>query len=94
MAQPGWGNQKGHIYARQKKADETCWARVTRESAPHSSEVRQVILPQDILGGHIQFGYYVGGGGGHKLYITSAELEVCPSKAGSSGHGIHYLVQF
>merc|ERR1712193_461329 len=68
----GWGNQKGHIYARK---DGGKWIRLTSKPAPHRQQQFSIPLPPSVFGGSkIGLAYSVGGGGGHSLHIRGAKV--------------------
>lgn len=84
----GWGNQKGHLYARKHHRlgdiDHTGpWVRLTQSPAPHHPSEMSVDLPASVLAVDtavdavnvaFDLGYTVGGGGGHKIEISEATL--------------------
>jgi len=73
----GWGNRKGHIYARKDGGN---WVRLTSTAAPHAFQQFSIRLPTSVLGGSkIDLAYSVGGGGGHRLYIRSAKAALGPN---------------
>lgn len=70
----GWGNRKGHVYAR---APGGAWCRVTSAPAPHARTTCSFMIPaRALIGSSVQLGYVVGGGGGHQLYISNAKADV------------------
>lgn len=69
----GWGNQKGHLHAR---VDGGKWRRLTKQVAPHHMTNLEIEVPLELCGrsGLLEFGYEVGGGGGHALNISNARV--------------------
>ena len=71
----GWGNQKGKLYAR--LAGSADWAPLSEELAPHAAARLELFLPPALCGvggKEVEFGFVVGGGGGHQLQIQDAVL--------------------
>jgi hypothetical protein len=71
----GWGNRKGMIFA---KTSEGEWTPLSANAAPHASERLDVMMPEQLSRARLQFGYRVGGGGGHALMITNAVINGAP----------------
>ena len=67
----GWGNRKGMIFARNPGG---AWRALAPSVAPHESTRLSVEIPPELRGERVQFGYRVGGGGGHSLSITAAAI--------------------
>ena len=65
----GWGNRKGMVFARRPGGQ---WLPLAEEVAPHQRRALEVQLPVGLVGASIQFGYRVGGGGGHEICIENA----------------------
>merc|ERR1719456_539204 len=65
----GWGNRKGMVFARTAGGS---WHPLSRSVAPHATARLTVQLPPSLRGRRVQFGYRVGGGGGHSLSIERA----------------------
>merc|ERR1719420_2472787 len=74
----GWGNRKGMVFARTTGG---AWHPLARSVAPHAAARLAVQLPPALRGRRIQFGYRVGGGGGHSLSIEGAvvQLDTAPA---------------
>merc|ERR1719359_741579 len=62
----GWGNRKGMVFGRTAGG---AWHPLARSVAPHATARLAVQLPPSLRGRRVQFGYRVGGGGGHSLSI-------------------------
>lgn len=81
----GWGAQKGMLYAKGVSGD---WEALFQEPAPQSEASFEVNVPSSLLGGRLQLGYRVGGGGGHALTIMGPQIEVRGTgEGGGSGMG-------
>jgi len=74
----GWGNRKGMVFARTTGGT---WHPLSRSAAPHTTARLAVQLPPSLRGRRVQFGYRVGGGGGHSLSIEGAvvQLDTAPA---------------
>ena len=74
----GWGNRKGMVFARTTGG---AWHPLSRSVAPHATARLTVQLPPSLRGRRVQFGYRVGGGGGHSLSIKGAvvQLDTAPA---------------
>ena len=74
----GWGNRKGMVFGRTTGG---AWHPLARSVAPHATARLTVQLPPALRGRRIQFGYRVGGGGGHSLSIEGAvvQLDTAPA---------------
>jgi len=74
----GWGNRKGMVFGRTAGG---AWHPLARSVAPHATATLAVQLPPSLRGRRIQFGYRVGGGGGHSLSIKRAvvQLDTAPA---------------
>ena len=74
----GWGNRKGMVFARTAGG---AWHPLSRSVAPHATARLTVQLPPSLRGRRVQFGYRVGGGGGHSLSIEGAvvQLDTAPA---------------
>ena len=74
----GWGNRKGMVFGRTTGG---AWHPLARSVAPHATARLAVQLPPALRGRRIQFGYRVGGGGGHSLSIEGAvvQLDTAPA---------------
>ena len=74
----GWGNRKGMVFARTGGGT---WHALSRNVAPHATARLAVQLPPSLRGRRVQFGYRVGGGGGHSLSIEGAvvQLDTAPA---------------
>merc|ERR1719456_1646020 len=74
----GWGNRKGMVFARTAGGS---WHPLSRSVAPHATARLTVQLPPSLRGRRVQFGYRVGGGGGHSLSIKGAvvQLDTAPA---------------
>ena len=74
----GWGNRKGMVFARTAGG---AWHPLSRSVAPHATARLTVQLPPSLRGRRVQFGYRVGGGGGHSLSIKGAvvQLDTAPA---------------
>merc|ERR1711881_489691 len=60
------------------------WRRVASprsERAPHATARLTVQLPPSLRGRRVQFGYRVGGGGGHSLSIKGAVVQLVTAPA-------------
>jgi hypothetical protein len=77
----GWGNQKGHLYARRfwtGGAGE--WTRITPSNVPHTQSKLILDMPVSQFTGRsqhplqIELGFLVGSGGGHALYLREAKF--------------------
>merc|ERR1719482_1088912 len=68
----GWGNRKGMVFARTAGG---AWHSLARSAAPHATARLTVQLPPSLRGRRAQFGYRVGGGGGHSLSIEGAVVQ-------------------
>merc|ERR1719409_826140 len=68
----GWGNRKGMVFARTAGG---AWHPLSRSVAPHATARLTVQLPPSLRGRRVQFGYRVGGGGGHSLSIERAFVQ-------------------
>ena len=69
----GFGRRAGHIYARKDGSD---WVNVSTDAAKHTWTRASFDVPAEMLGGKLELGYIVGGGGGHKLTITDAAVKI------------------
>ena len=69
----GFGGQKGRLFAR-AAGDGGEWTCLTPEVAAHTPAPLEAALPAEILGGAVELGYVVGGGGGHELHVSDARL--------------------
>merc|ERR1719482_1624619 len=69
----GWGNRKGMVFARTAGG---AWHPLARSAAPHATARLTVQLPPSLRGRRVQFGYRVGGGGGHSLSIKGAVVQL------------------
>ena len=69
----GWGNRKGMVFARTAGG---AWHPLSRSVAPHATARLTVQLPPSLRGRRVQFGYRVGGGGGHSLSIKGAVVQL------------------
>jgi hypothetical protein len=69
----GWGNRKGMVFARTAGG---AWHPLARSVAPHATARLTVELPPSLRGRRVQFGYRVGGGGGHSLSIEGAVVQL------------------
>ena len=74
----GWGNRKGMVFGRTTGG---AWHPLSRSAAPHATARLTVQLPPSLRGRRVQFGYRVGGGGGHSLSIKGAvvQLDTAPA---------------
>ena len=74
----GWGNRKGMVFGRTAGG---AWHPLARSVAPHATARLAVQLPPSLRGRRVQFGYRVGGGGGHSLSIRGAvvQLDTAPA---------------
>merc|ERR1719420_2934959 len=74
----GWGNRKGMVFGRTAGG---AWHPLARSAAPHATARLTVQLPPSLRGRRVQFGYRVGGGGGHSLSIEGAlvQLDTAPA---------------
>merc|ERR1719324_1997579 len=74
----GWGNRKGMVFARTTGG---AWHPLARSVAPHATARLTAQLPPSLRGRRVQFGYRVGGGGGHSLSIEGAvvQLDTAPA---------------
>merc|ERR1719399_2495076 len=74
----GWGNRKGMVSGRTTGG---AWHPLARSVAPHATARLAVQLPPALRGRRVQFGYRVGGGGGHSLSIEGAvvQLDTAPA---------------
>ena len=74
----GWGNRKGMVFGRTAGG---AWHPLSRSAAPHATARLTVQLPPSLRGRRVQFGYRVGGGGGHSLSIKGAvvQLDTAPA---------------
>merc|ERR1719421_2258825 len=74
----GWGNRKGMVFGRTTGG---AWHPLARSVAPHATARLTVQLPPSLRGRRVQFGYRVGGGGGHSLSIKGAvvQLDTAPA---------------
>merc|ERR1712159_782259 len=52
------------------------WHPLSRSAAPHATAPLTVQLPPSLRGRRVQFGYRVGGGGGHSLSIKGAVVQL------------------
>jgi len=71
----GWGNQKGHIWARVTGEIEHASVRISPHAAPHEWTQESLSLPAhwfDFSAGsaRLELAYEVGAGGGHSLYLA------------------------
>jgi len=73
----GQGFRKGHLYARK---DGGAWVGISTDAAEHELTRESFEIPARVLGGKLELGYSVGHGGGHKLIITDAEVELTERK--------------
>ena len=69
----GWGNRKGMVFGRTTGG---AWHPLARSVAPHATARLTVQLPPSLCGRRVQFGYRVGGGGGHSLSIKGAAVQL------------------
>ena len=69
----GWGNRKGMVFGRTAGG---AWHPLSRSVAPHATARLTVQLPPSLRGRRVQFGYRVGGGGGHEIHIEQAVVNV------------------
>merc|ERR1719420_1739258 len=69
----GWGNRKGMVFGRTAGGT---WHSLARSVAPHATARLTVQLPPSLCGRRVQFGYRVGGGGGHSLSIEGAVVQL------------------
>ena len=89
----GWGNRKGHLWARVTGTrDEQAyrWTRISTHVAPHTWKQEHFTLPtgwfQDRPAGvsadaaKLELAFEVGGGGGHALMVQDARLTLEPAK--------------
>ncbi|CAH0370347.1 unnamed protein product [Pelagomonas calceolata] len=74
----GWGNRKGMVFARTTGATPYygTWQPLSGNEAPHAITRLGVQLPFSLRGRRVQFGYRVGGGGGHEIHIEQAVVNV------------------
>ena len=74
----GWGNRKGMVYARTTGGTPYYgpWQSLSGNEAPHAITRLGVQLPSSLRRRRIQFGYRVGGGGGHEIHIEQAVVNV------------------
>ena len=74
----GWGNRKGMVYARTTGGTPYygTWQPLSGNEAPHAITRLGVQLPSSLRRRRIQFGYRVGGGGGHEIHIEQAVVNV------------------
>merc|ERR1719160_822039 len=74
----GWGNRKGMVFCRTTGG---AWHPLARSVAPHATARLTAQLPPSLRGRRVQFGYRVGGGGGHSLSIEGAvvQLDTAPA---------------
>merc|ERR1719324_1153620 len=74
----GWGNRKGMVFGRTTGG---AWHPLARSVAPHATARLTAQLPPSLRGRRVQFGYRVGGGGGHSLSIEGAvvQLDTAPA---------------
>merc|ERR1719359_1610564 len=69
----GWGNRKGMVFGRTAGG---AWHPLARSAALHTTARLTVQLPPSLRGRRVQFGYRVGGGGGHSLSIEGAVVQL------------------
>ena len=55
------------------------WVKLTNSESPDVATKLSVIIPQELLGSNLEFGYAVGSGGGHRLIIKEATVVVTKS---------------
>ena len=74
----GWGNRKGMVFARTTGGTPYYgrWQLLSGNEAPHAITRLGVQLPFSLRGRRVQFGYRVGGGGGHEIHIEQAVVNV------------------
>ena len=74
----GWGNRKGMVFARTTGGTPYygTWQPLSGNEAPHAITRLGVQLPFSLRGRRVQFGYRVGGGGGHEIHIEQAVVNV------------------
>ena len=74
----GWGNRKGMVFARTTGGTPYygTWQPLSGNEAPHAITRLGVQLPFSLRGRRVQFGYRVGGGGGHEMHIEQAVVNV------------------
>ena len=74
----GWGNRKGMVFARTTGGTPYygTWQPLSGNEAPHAITRLGVQLPSSLRRRRIQFGYRVGGGGGHEIHIEQAVVNV------------------
>ena len=74
----GWGNRKGLVFARTTGGTPYYgrWQLLSGNEAPHAITRLGVQLPSSLRRRRIQFGYRVGGGGGHEIHIEQAVVNV------------------
>jgi hypothetical protein len=84
----GWGNQKGHLYARRiwtGGAGE--WTRITPSHVPHTQSKLVLDMQVSQFTGRsqhplqIELGFLVGSGGGHALYLSEAKFIISSPSA-------------
>lgn len=72
----GWGNFKGRIYY---NSGDSGWLDLGLLAKHHWKDISKTIVSSsysDFDVAPLNFGYVVGGGGGHKLYIEDATLSI------------------
>jgi hypothetical protein len=71
----GWGNQAGEIYVRKGVPQIDNWKIFTGGiPSPHTPQRLSIVIPPELFGGAIEFGYLVGRGSGHTLTIKEVSL--------------------
>ena len=92
----GWGNRKGRIVYRSGDSGWQDLGLLAGHFWSNQSRTINSISPDDFDVAPLEFGYVVGGGGGHRLYIRNANLTVNtvpePSTIALAGLGLLGLV--
>lgn len=73
----GWGNRKGHLWARTTGETTRQWIRLSTRTAEHSWRTETLKLPAGWFerearrdgGGMLELACEIGGGGGHRLFV-------------------------
>ena len=69
----GLGHREGALYARK---DGGAWVTISTDTAEHEPTRESFAIPAEVLGGKLELAFSVGAQGGHKLFITNAEVEI------------------